>query len=125
MPLRLLAVFGGGCVGGLARWGVSRGAGDVPWVLVAVNAVGAFVLALLLVLLLARAAAPWLRPLVGTGFCGALTTFSGIVVPADQLAGDGRAAAAAAYVIASLGAGLLAGYGGLVLGRSLLGRRTP
>lgn len=123
MPLRLLAVFVGGCVGGAARWAVSSGTGDVPWVLVAVNAAGAFVLALLLVVLLERGGAAWLRPLLGTGFCGALTTFSGIVVPGDELVRDGRAGTAAAYVLVSLGVGLLAAYGGLVLGRSLV-RRT-
>lgn len=121
MPLRLLAVFVGGCLGGLARWAVTRGAADVPWVVVAVNVLGAFVLALLVVLL-ERGGAQWLRPLIGTGFCGALTTFSGIVVPGDSLVRDGRAGVAAAYVVVSLVSGLLAGYGGLVFGRSLVRR---
>jgi len=123
VPLRLLAVLVGGCLGGAARWAVSGSAGDVPWVLVAVNAAGAFVLAAVLVVLLERSAPPWLRPLVGTGFCGALTTFSGIVVPADQLVADGRAGAASAYVLASLLAGLSAGYAGLVLGKQVTRRR--
>lgn len=124
MPLRLLAVFVGGCLGGAARWSAGSGAGDVPWVLAAVNAAGAFLLALLLVVLLERGGAPWLRPLLGTGFCGALTTFSGIVVPGGELVRDGRTGVAAAYVAASLGAGLLAGYGGLALGRSMMRRAS-
>ena len=124
MPLRLLAVLVGGCLGGAARWAVSSGAGELPWALVAVNAAGAFVLAAVLVVLLERTAPPWLRPLVGTGFCGALTTFSGIVVPADQLVAEGRAGAASAYLLGSLVAGVTAGYAGLVLGRALV-RRQP
>jgi fluoride exporter len=124
VPLRLLAVLVGGVLGGGARWAVSSGTSDVPWVLVAVNAAGALVLAASLVVLLERAAAPWLRAFVGTGFCGALTTFSGIVVPGDELVRDGRPGVAAAYVSGSLVAGLVAGYAGLVLGRALV-RRTP
>lgn len=119
MPLRLLAVLLGGCLGGAARWAVSSEVGAVPWVLVAVNAAGALVLTTVLVVLVERTAPPWVRPLVGTGFCGALTTFSGIVVPADRLVADGRAGAASAYLLVSLASGLAAGYAGLVLGRQL------
>jgi CrcB protein len=119
VPLRLLAVFLGGCLGGAARWLLVGEPDGVPWALVWVNAAGALVLVVALVVLGQRSAAPWVRPFLGTGFCGALTTFSGIVVPGGELMGDGRVGVGAAYVGASLAAGLAGGYGGLVLGRAM------
>jgi len=65
----------------------------------------------------------YVRPMLGTGFCGAWTTFSGIVVPADEMLRDGRAGAAAGYLVASLLGGLVAGFVGLALGR-YVARRT-
>jgi CrcB protein len=106
-PSLLLAVFAGGCVGGLTRYLVVPDGPVVPWRLVAVNAAGAFLLAFLLTGWLLP---PLWRALLGTGFCGALTTFSGIVVPVVQQGAVG-------YLFASLVAGVAAAYGGAVLGR--------
>jgi CrcB protein len=50
------------------------------------------------------------RPLLGTGFCGALTTFSTLQVELIRLARDGRTPLAAAYLAASVGAGLVSVY---------------
>jgi CrcB protein len=47
------------------------------------------------------------RPLLGTGFCGGLTTFSTMQVEAVRLARGDRMGVAAAYVAVSLLAGLL------------------
>jgi CrcB protein len=123
----LLAVFAGGSVGGLARYLLTRAlpGGQFPWTTLGINLSGAFLLALLLVLVLeVLAPSTYVRPLLGTGFCGAWTTFSGIVVPADELLRDGRAATAVAYLGASLLGGLAAGFVGLVLGRRVARRRT-
>jgi CrcB protein len=45
------------------------------------------------------------RPLIGTGLCGALTTFSTLQLELLDLLDAGRSALAAAYAVASLGAG--------------------
>lgn len=80
--------------------------GTWAWSTLLVNAVGAF----LLCLLLTRVAAPRTRLLVGTGLLGAFTTFSGLTVDAVLLA-DGQPLLAVAYVVVGvttlLGAGLL------------------
>lgn len=125
-PSLLLAVLAGGFVGGAGRYLVGQAfpAGRFPWATLAVNLSGAFLLALLLVLVLeVLPPSTYLRPALGTGFCGAWTTFSGIVVPADELLRDGHAGTAAAYLLGSLLGGLVAGYGGIVVGR-LATRRT-
>ena len=126
-PSLLLAVLAGGTVGGLARYLVTRHAptGAFPWETLGVNLSGAFLLALLLVLALeVLPPSTYVRPLLGTGFCGAWTTFSGVVVPADEMLRDGRGALAASYVLASVVGGLVSGLAGLWLGRAVARRRT-
>jgi CrcB protein len=117
------AVAVGGFAGGALRYGVGvwlpTSPTGFPWAVFAVNTVGAFVLALLLVLVLeVLPPTTYLRPLVGTGFCGALTTFSSVATGVDQLAARGHAELAAGYLAASLAAGLAAALAGIVLGRA-------
>jgi CrcB protein len=91
----------------------------------AVNTAGAFVLGLLLVLVLeVLPPTTYLRPLVGTGFCGALTTFSSVATGVDGLVAHGSVALAAGYLGVSLGAGLAAAVCGMLLGRSAAARRV-
>ncbi|HEU5033127.1 MAG TPA: CrcB family protein [Mycobacteriales bacterium] len=119
-----MAVVGaGGLAGGLARYGVglawSTTPGAFPWATFLVNTTGTFVLALLLVLVLeVLPPTPYLRAAVGTGFCGAFTTFSSVVTETDRLAAHGHVGLAAGYVMASLGAGLVAAMIGLGAGRA-------
>ena len=127
-PSVLATIFLGGCVGGLVRYLVtehwSSTSGSFPWPTFTVNIAGAFVLAVLIVVVSdVLGPSTYLRPLVGTGFCGALTTFSSIVVATDQLIAHGHAGVAATYLVASIVAGLAAGALGLVLGRSFAARR--
>lgn len=125
----LVAVFVGGCLGGLARYLVSLhwpGATDqlFPWPTFTVNVAGAFVLTLLIVVASdVLGPTTYLRPLIGTGFCGALTTFSSVVVAADQLIAHGHTEVAAVYLAASIGAGFAAGWLGLYVGRSFAAYR--
>ena len=80
-----------------------RGAGSVA-VTLAVNVAGSAVVGFLLGL----AELPgWVAALVGTGFCGTLTTFSTLGAELVRLIGQGRRGPAAAY----LGATLVLGIG--------------
>lgn len=86
--------------------------GTWPWTTFAVNVVGAVVLGVLLEGL-ARAGSDdgWRRRarlLGGTGFCGALTTYSTLAVEVGLLGRDARPGIALAYLAASVAAGLVA-----------------
>jgi CrcB protein len=132
-PGVLVAVFIGGVLGGLARYGIGRaappGAAGFPWDIFAINLCGAFALAVLLVLVLeVLPATRYVRPAVGTGFIGAFTTFSSLVVASDHLFAHGHPALAIVYTFGSLFGGLVAAVLGLVCGRAIgaipaIGRR--
>jgi CrcB protein len=122
-PDVVAVVFAGGCLGGATRyWVTSAYPGrsySFPWSTLLVNLAGAFVLAFVVVVATKVLPSRYLRPLVGTGFCGALTTFSSVVVAADRLFAHHRAGTAAAYLAATAGGGLLAAVLGLGLARAL------
>jgi CrcB protein len=117
------AVAVGGFAGGVLRYAVGlqlpASATGFPWAIFTVNTAGAFLLALLLVLVLeVLPPTTYLRPLIGTGFCGALTTFSSVATGVDQLIARDRPGVAAGYLAANLAAGVVAALGGTALGRS-------
>lgn len=121
-PTILGTIFLGGIAGGLARYGISRAWSfdslAFPWSTFVVNTTGAFALPLLVVLLArARPSSRLARPLLGTGFLGAYTTFSSVVVSADQQVAHGHVGLAVSYVLGSLAAALTAVVAGLFLGR--------
>ena len=89
-----------------------------PWGTWVVNVAGSLVLGIVAGLVTAGGA-PWLGTLVGTGVCGALTTFSSFGYEAVRLAEDGAVGAAALNVVSSLAAGLLACGAGYALGIAL------
>ena len=77
--VELLAVFGGGCIGGLARYGLGLMLHDSSTLLgtTTVNLIGSFLLAYITFGVAVRLALPnWLILACGTGFVGAFTTFS-------------------------------------------------
>lgn len=119
----LAAVFLGGCVGGYARYAVTQAwttpRYGFPWSIFAVNVAGAFVLAVVIVIANEVRPVRYLRPLLGTGFCGALTTFSSVVVAAAQLVGHGHGDTAAGYLALTTVAALAAASFGLVCGRAV------
>jgi CrcB protein len=124
----LVAIAIGGCVGGLARYWIGLAwvspADTFPMATFFINTSGAFVLALLLVVVLeVLPPTTYLRPVVGTGFCGAYTTFSSVSVEVDQQVEHGFSAGAVGYVAASLAAGLAAASFGIVLGRAIAANR--
>jgi CrcB protein len=123
----MLAVFAGGCLGGWARYAITSTwlarPGRFPWSTFYVNVAGALILGLV-VAVASTLSARFVRPLLGTGFCGALTTFSAVVVTADQLFAHGHQGIAITYLAASALAGLVAAALGLILGRAAVaGRR--
>jgi CrcB protein len=123
-PGVLLAVFIGGVLGGLARYGIGRAApprvDGFPWDIFAINVVGAFALAVLLVLLLeVFPPTRYARPVLGTGFIGAFTTFSSLATATDQLLAHGDAVVAILYTFGSLFGGLAAAVLGLACGRAI------
>jgi fluoride exporter len=115
-------VFAGGCLGGWARYGITSTwptrNGRFPWATFDVNVAGAFVLAVVVVVAADVVSSRYLRPLLGTGFCGAFTTFSAIVVTTDQLFAHHHRRTAVTYLAASIVAGLAAASFGLIVARA-------
>jgi CrcB protein len=119
-----VAIAVAGSFGALARYGlegwISRRAGSFPWGTFVVNVSGSFLLGLLVTLLGERfAVAPWVRASLTIGFLGAYTTFSTLSLESYRLLEGRSYAPAGANLAGSLAAGLLALYGGVVLGRAL------
>jgi len=118
-----VAIGVAGALGALARYGlegwVSRRAGSFPWGTFVVNVSGSFLLGLLVTLLGERfAVAPWVRASLTIGFLGAYTTFSTLSLESYRLLEGRSYALAGANLAGSLAAGVLALYGGVVLGRA-------
>ncbi|MEA2149828.1 MAG: fluoride exporter [Solirubrobacteraceae bacterium] len=105
----LAAVFAGGFAGAIARAalaeGLPHGGGSWPWATFAANLAGALVLGWVAARL---APASRGRALLGTGFCGALTTFSTMQLELLRMLDGEHLALAAAYALASVAGGLLA-----------------
>jgi CrcB protein len=109
----LAAIFVGGAIGALARYGLAQAlphdAGTWPWATFAVNVAGAVALGYLTTRLQERLPpSAYRRPLLGTGLCGALTTFSTLQIELLQMLDHGEGGLAAGYAAASMAAGLLA-----------------
>jgi CrcB protein len=109
----LAAVFAGGVLGALARAGLLEAlphdAGRWPWATFAVNVAGAALLGYLVTRLQERLPlSAYRRPLLGSGFCGALTTFSTMQLELLQMLDHGRALLAVGYAAASVAAGFAA-----------------
>lgn len=109
----LAAVFAGGALGTLARTGLSVScAADParwPWPTFVVNIVGAFLLGYFTTRLLERLPlSSYRRPLLGTGVCGGLTTFSTMQVETLRMIEHHHYALATEYTCGSVVLGLLA-----------------
>ncbi|MGB9303184.1 MAG: fluoride efflux transporter CrcB [Mycobacterium sp.] len=109
----LAAIFAGGALGALTRAVLGTLAapdpGRWPWPTFIVNIVGAFLVGYFTTRLLERLPlSSYRRPLLGTGFCGGLTTFSTMQVETVKMIETGHYGLAAGYTIVSIVLGLLA-----------------
>jgi len=108
----LAAIYIGGVLGAVARVGLAQtvpaAAGSWPWATFAANLSGAFALGYLVTRLQERLPpSSYRRPLLGTGFCGALTTFSTLQLELFGMLDQGRLGLAAAYAAATVAGGFL------------------
>ncbi len=107
------AVFVGGGLGTLGRVAmntlIARDPHHWPWSTFTVNIVGAFLVGYFTTRFLERLPlSSYRRPLLGTGFCGGLTTFSSVQVEIVKMIEHGHWGLAAGYAVTSITFGLLA-----------------
>ena len=121
-----IAVAGGGAVGALARYGVSRVSlhllgPNFPWGTLFANVTGSFAMGLVIVWLARhepQSAA--LRAFLTVGLLGAFTTFSTFSLDVVSLYRDRTILIAGAYLGASVLLAISGLLAGMVAGRSLL-----
>jgi CrcB protein len=112
-PRELAAIFAGGTVGAVARaqlaeW-LPHTPSEWPWATFIVNIAGAFLLGYFTTRLLERLPlSAYRRPALGTGLCGALTTFSTMQLELVRMLDDGELALAIGYATATIVTGFLA-----------------
>jgi CrcB protein len=109
----LAAIFLGGAAGGLLRvWlgeTFTTTAAEWPWATFTINVSGSFALGYLATRLQERLPlSTYRRPLLGTGFCGAYTTFSTMQLEILTMLEHHRYELAATYALASITAGYIA-----------------
>jgi fluoride exporter len=122
--MNLLALAIAGATGTLARYGLGllivgwmRGFGSsFPLGTLVINVLGSFVLSYVTTLALNGRLSPDLRLAIGTGFCGAFTTFSTFELEAHGLISRGANLEAGLYVIGNL----LLGFVAVLFGRWLV-----
>lgn len=107
------AVFVGGAVGTLLRAALAEGfphsATSWPWPTFIVNVVAAFLLGYFVTRLQERLPlSSYRRPLLGTGLCGGLSTFSTMQVELLKMIDGGAYWLASGYAAASVAAGYIA-----------------
>jgi CrcB protein len=107
------AIFCGGVVGALLRAGADQllpvHAGHWPWPIFVINVGGAALLGYFVTRLQERLPpTTYRRPFLGTGLCGALTTFSTLQVEVLSIGRDSHLLLAAVYMLTSIAVGLFA-----------------
>ena len=119
----IAAIFLGGATGALLRvWlatTFTSGPADWPWAIFAINISGSFALGYFVTRLQERLPiTAYKHPFLGTGVCGALTTFSTMQVELLRMLDRGDLLLAAAYA----GGSIAAGFAGVTLGTAVVRR---
>jgi len=109
----LAAIFAGGFVGAVARAelyeALPHDGAQWPWATFIVNVAGAFMLGYFTTRLQERLPlSSYRRPLLGTGLCGALTTFSAVQLELLEMLDADRVGLALSYALVTVAAGFLA-----------------
>ncbi|WP_175410525.1 CrcB family protein [Streptomyces sp. TRM64462] len=117
-----LLVLAGGALGAPLRYLTDRAVQSrhdtvFPWGTLAVNLLGSLILGTLA----GAAVSSPAYALLGTGLCGALTTYSTFSYETLRLARSGSAAYAAANIAATTALALAGAYAGVAAGRALWG----
>jgi CrcB protein len=120
-----LLVIAGAMVGAPLRYLTDRAVqarvdghhGVFPWGTLTVNITGSLILGIVT----GAASSADVRLLLGTGFCGALTTYSTFSYETLRLAEEGARFYAAANAVVSVVAGLGAAFTGVAVARALWG----
>ena len=112
-PREVAAILAGGAIGALLRTSLSQAfpfdPSGWPWITFAVNIAGAFALGYFVTRLQERLPlSAYRRPFLGTGVCGALTTFSTLQVELLDMSPGPAIAYALVSVIAGFAAVALA-----------------
>jgi fluoride exporter len=107
------AILAGGAIGALARAGLAEAfphdPSEWPWATFAVNVAGAFLLGYFATRLQERLPlSAYRRPFLGTGICGALTTFSTMQLELLRMLDGRHYGLAATYALGSIAAGFVA-----------------
>lgn len=106
------AVFVGGSIGAMARAGLLEIApvevGEWPWATFVANIAGCVILAFVISHQLVNGWSSMRIALLGTGLCGALTTFSTVQLELYELIDLGSGGLAALYAFTSIAIGLMA-----------------
>lgn len=122
--MTLLLVLVGAAVGASLRYLTdlfvqSRHDSVFPWGTLTVNAAGSLLLGVTAGALAGTDGHSWVLALVGTGFCGALTTFSTFSFETVRLAQEGSLLASGLNVLATVSVTLAACAGGWSLAAAL------
>jgi fluoride exporter len=109
----LAAIFAGGFIGAIARAALAKslavGPDQWPWATFTVNIVAALALGYFVTRLQERLPpSTYRRSFLATGVCGALSTFSTLMVELLKMIEGGHWGLAAAYALASIVCGLAA-----------------
>jgi CrcB protein len=115
----VLLVAAGGVVGVVARYalGTTVAHDTLPWVTVAINVVGSFLLGLLTAV--GTGLAPEVRTALGVGLLGGFTTFSTFSVDVLKQIEAGESGKALLYIVASVILGIGAAAVGYYAGRAV------
>jgi len=119
MIYKILAVGGGGFVGAVLRYGLSKwipAVGGFPWGILVINWSGCLFLGWLLTAAgkTLNISPTWTLAL-GTGLTGAFTTFSTFAVETYQMMNQGQWLMAVLYILSSVIGGLILAYIGVRL----------